>query len=92
MKERKYPVYKTQGGGFAREVGGHFIFIEEPDCPGFCVGDDVPSEWDLQPANELAREKEHDDEIPEWDLSVPWYKDPVYALERMPDSLAHSRW
>ncbi|OHA59562.1 MAG: hypothetical protein A2589_01725 [Candidatus Vogelbacteria bacterium RIFOXYD1_FULL_46_19] len=87
MMERNYPVYSTQGGGLVREVNGTFIFIEEPNCPGFCVGDEVPSEWDLQPANELAREKES--KCPDFDLSVPWYEDTVHALERMPDQLAH---
>ncbi len=52
-----YPVWATQGGGLAREVGGKCIFIEEPDCPGLDVGDEVPEEWGLAPANEMATEE-----------------------------------
>jgi hypothetical protein len=49
-----FPVYGTQGGGLAREVNGTYIFITDPDCPGLAVGDEVPKEWDIQPANDLA--------------------------------------
>ena len=54
--ERKYdyPVYGTQGGGLVREVGGIFIFVEKPDCPGLDVGDKMPGEWGIAPANQLA--------------------------------------
>ncbi len=60
-----YPVWATQGGGLAREVNGTYIFIEKPPgCPGLGVGDNVPEEWGLAPANERARQKmmEDDDE------------------------------
>jgi hypothetical protein len=51
-----YPVYGTQGGGLARNVNGVFIFIEKPPGqPALDVGDDVPSEWDMVPANQKAR-------------------------------------
>jgi len=53
---RDYPVYGTQGGGLAREVNGVFVFIEKPDCPGFDVGDELPEEWDVIPANVMARD------------------------------------
>ena len=53
--EYKFPVYATQGGGKAREVNGAFVFIEAPDCPGLDVGDIVPQDWDIAPANKLAR-------------------------------------
>ena len=57
MADRDYnfPVWGTQGGGLAREANGKYIFVTKPDCPGLDVGDEVPQEWDLQPANELAR-------------------------------------
>jgi len=60
MKAYPYPVWATQGGGLARQMGKTFIFIEKPDCPGLDVGDDVPEEWDLQPVNEPARNETED--------------------------------
>lgn len=56
-----YAVWGTQGGGLAREVNGTYIFVEKPNCPGLYVGDEVPKEWDLQPANRMAmREMEEE--------------------------------
>jgi hypothetical protein len=53
-----YPVYGTQGGGLARNVNGVFIFIERPrGQPTLNVGDDVPVEWDMVPANQKARDE-----------------------------------
>ena len=54
-REYGYPVYGTQGGGLVREVNGIFIFIEKPNCPGLDVGDEMPSKWDIIPANNKAR-------------------------------------
>lgn len=54
-KQCNYPVFGTQGGGLAREVNGTYIFITDPGCPGLQVGDEVPMEWDIAPANQLAR-------------------------------------
>ncbi|QQS15547.1 MAG: hypothetical protein IPK84_04230 [Candidatus Moraniibacteriota bacterium] len=73
LEDRKYPVYVTQGGGYAREVNGKFIFITDPNCPGIAVGDEVPEEWDIQPVNQLARdqfasEEYTDDEL--WAMRV----------------------
>ena len=55
--ERKFnfPVWGTQGGGLVREVGNTYFFVTKPDCPGLDVGDDMPEEWGVVPANELAR-------------------------------------
>jgi hypothetical protein len=50
-----YPVYGTQGGGLVRRVGNQCIFVEKPDCPGLDVGDTMPTDWDIIPANQLAR-------------------------------------
>ncbi len=50
-----YPVYGTQGGGLVRYIGSTAIFITKPDCPGLDIGDEMPSEWDTIPANDLAR-------------------------------------
>lgn len=88
-REFNYPVFGTQGGGLVREVNGKFIFIEKPNCPGLDVGDEMPAEWDYQPANELARSQLQDEEFPF--LSVPWdkEKDGVAAFEKMPDRYGH---
>jgi hypothetical protein len=50
-----YAVFTTQGGGRVREFGGQFFFITKPSCPGFSVGDAMPPEWGIAPANRLAR-------------------------------------
>ncbi len=78
-REYNYPVFGTQGGGLAREVRGQLIFVEKPDCPGLDVGDDVPAEWDYQPANELARELLRQEEL---DRAVD-------ETDAVPDSLVH---
>ena len=54
----KYPfsVWGTKGGGLVREVGADvYIFVEAPDCPGLNVGDTMPAEWGIIPANDTAR-------------------------------------
>ncbi len=56
MKEYKFPVYGTQGGGLVREINGICIFITKPDCPGLDIGDIMPEEWGIQPANQMARD------------------------------------
>ena len=61
LEDYRYPVWGTQGGGLAREVNGVFIFIKDPGCPGLGVGDEVPQEWGLQPANQLAREEDQEE-------------------------------
>jgi hypothetical protein len=57
VKDYDYPVYATQGGGLATFRGRDtLIFVEAPPAGmGLDVGDEVPHEWDYQPANELAR-------------------------------------
>lgn len=54
QKNYGYPVWATQGGGLVRESGSGFVFIEKPDCLGLDVGDTMPDEWGLVPANDLA--------------------------------------
>ncbi len=61
IEDYRYPVYATQGGGLARCVNGTWIFVTDPKCPGLGVGDDVPAEWDVAPANQLAIEEGRDD-------------------------------
>ncbi len=52
-----YPVWVTQGGGLVREIAEKYYFVEKPDCPGLDVGDEMPGEWGVFPANDLAREE-----------------------------------
>lgn len=51
----RFAVWYTQGGGMVREINGTFIFVEKPDCPGLKVGDEMPKDWGVIPANNLAR-------------------------------------
>ena len=55
-REYNFPVFTTQGGGLVRVVRDTFIFVEKPNCPGLDVGNEMPEEWGIQPANKLARE------------------------------------
>ena len=59
-REYNFPVFGTQGGGLVREIktgnGYTYIFVEKPDCPGLDVGDTMPEQWDIIPANRQARE------------------------------------
>lgn len=56
--EYGFPVWGTQGGGLARKEGRIFVFITKPDCPDLDVGDMVPDEWDLAPANQDAHDED----------------------------------
>jgi hypothetical protein len=57
-----FPLYGTQGGGFARYEGDTLVW--HSDIPSFLgdvkPGDPVPRGWDFQPANTLARDKAFD--------------------------------
>ncbi len=57
QRDYAYPVWGTQGGGLVRLVGDQYIFVTKPDCPGYDVGDDMPKEWGLIPANNLATQE-----------------------------------
>ena len=60
--EYDFSVYGTQGGGLVREiVPGNFIFIEEPTGSGLKVGDKMPTEWGIAPANERACQQMDED-------------------------------
>ena len=64
--DRKYhfPVYGTQGGGIVREAAkGICVFVEEPVGSGLNVGDTMPPEWSITPANQLAMEQMIDDQF-----------------------------
>jgi len=58
-----FPLYGTQGGGFARFEGDTLVW--HSDIPSFLggakPGDPVPREWDYQPANEAARNADFDE-------------------------------
>lgn len=54
VEEYDFPVWGTQGGGLVRDTNKTYIFVEKPDCPGLDVGDKMPEEWGIVPANSLA--------------------------------------
>ena len=57
MGQYNFPVWGTQGGGLVREIGrDRYIFVEKPDCPGLDVGDYMPEEWGIIPANQSAKD------------------------------------
>ena len=63
-REYRFPVYGTQGGGLVRQIGDKFIFMTKPDCPGLDVGDEMPREWGIAAANDLAlQENEHEQDM-----------------------------
>lgn len=49
-----FPVYYTQGGGLVRSIENCYIFIEKPNCPGLDIGDIMPEQWGIVPANSVA--------------------------------------
>ena len=60
-KAYNFPVFGTQGGGLVREIktdkGYGYIFVEAPpEGMGLGVGDFMPEQWDIIPANRQARE------------------------------------
>lgn len=57
--EYPFPIWGTQGGGIVRESGSGYIFVTKPDCPDLDIGDAMPDEWGLIPANDLATEEEY---------------------------------
>lgn len=57
MRKYGYPVWATQGGGLVREVNSTYIFVESPHVPGLDVGDEMPKQWGLIPANDEAMEE-----------------------------------
>ena len=76
----KQPVFWSQGEALVEEVSRNpfvYRFLEPVPSCGFNVGDIMPSQWDIIPANKAARdllEREQfgDDEEPDLDefLSV----------------------
>ncbi len=64
MKRYDFPVWTTQGGGLVRWDGSSFVFVEPPTSPGllFSVGDRMPDQWSVFPANGLARFQEDADD------------------------------
>ena len=62
-REYKYPVWGTQGGGLVRQVRDRYIFVEKPNCPSLDIGDEMPGEWGLIPANKHAHDELHGKEF-----------------------------
>lgn len=57
QRQFNFPVFGTQGGGLVRPASNGYIFVEKPDCPGLDVGDKMPPEWGIVPANSLANQE-----------------------------------
>jgi len=55
VKKDNFPVYSTEFGGLVRETKEAFIFLEKPKVSGYEIGDKMPWDWTLIPANEAAR-------------------------------------
>lgn len=88
MSERVYnfPVFASQGGGLVREVSKNpyrYIFVEKPDCPGLDVGDYMPDEWDIVPANQAARDLVNREQFDDLDLLVQVNRIIDNALRRL---------
>lgn len=58
MVDFPFAVWGTQGGGLVGWVGGYYVFVTDSGCPGFKVGDVMPMEWGVEPANGAARDEE----------------------------------
>jgi hypothetical protein len=72
-KTYNFPVFATQGGGLVREIktdsGFKYIFVEAPpQGMGLGIGDFMPEQWDLIPANQQARDAINDEQFGEDDL------------------------
>lgn len=51
-----FPVWATQGGGLVQKTDPGFVFVEEPNVNGYAIGDEMPEDWGIIPANAAARE------------------------------------
>lgn len=68
--EYSFPVWGTQGGGLVREAAPNvYVFVEAPDdFMGLGVGDTMPSEWGIAPANRKAVVQNWDiEDDPDWE-------------------------
>ena len=68
QKTYNFPVFGTQGGGLVRELktnsGYKYIFVEAPpQGMGLGIGDFMPEQWDIIPANKQAREAIKEDQF-----------------------------
>lgn len=61
--EYDFPVWGTPGDGLVRALGDGFVFVKAPEEArlGFKVGDRMPDEWDIVPANSHACKMWEDD-------------------------------
>lgn len=81
MRNYEFPVYSTNAGGIACSIYGGMRFIEAPNFSEFIIGDVVPEDWELSPANFLAK-CEVADSTPEAVLLE-------HELERTEHAMAH---
>lgn len=49
-----FAVWRTENGGLVRKRGEDYVFVEMPNCLKFEIGDVMPDEWDITPANDEA--------------------------------------
>jgi hypothetical protein len=62
VEQYAFPVFGTQGGGLVRWVNGQYEFVEVPDwITGAKVGDPMPEEWGVIPANNSAQRQVEQD-------------------------------
>lgn len=53
--EYDFAVWGTQGGGVVRWINGAYVFVEAPaDFPELTVGSEMPAEWGVVAANDVA--------------------------------------
>ncbi len=79
-KKYDFLVWGTQGGGLVREVNGTFVFVEKPDCPGLDVGDEMPEEWGIIPANEQAQAEMIPDDQAAFDADLEQMYDTLFLM------------
>ena len=65
----RFPVYSTKGGGLVRPVNGAYVFVSESDLPGLGVGEIMPKNWWIVPANQLAVQLDNEQWI-KWQKSL----------------------
>lgn len=55
-KSCNFPVYATQGGGYATFENGRYVWLAEiPSFINATIGDLVPEDWSITAVNDLAR-------------------------------------
>lgn len=81
------PIYGTQGGGYATWSSELQCYVWHSEIPDFMsdakVGDPIPKEWDLIPANQAARDDMFGDDDFD-DVTLGDYGDPEWTDDGIP--------